>query len=237
MQAHLIVVGFPVSRRTVQRRRVVYGFSRRVFFGETASRVNFWSVEDLVNKSDGVRLVRVTGRTCTVTPTRRNGELGGGDEGEEGVESVFGMVDGREQPGINQWVRQHRHLFGKKKVVAVVAEKRGSAVDNKAQDDSDDDDDDFQVHSEDSDGGSPSSDSSDESGEVSEGGSGSDNSEGSGDEEDEGRLKEKNHPLLRPGAMPRMSRMSRGAIESVISMMEEDFVGGSRGGESDELQA
>src|ERR1700722_3837705 len=41
MQAHLIVVGFPVSRRTVQRRRVAYGFSRRVFFGETASRVNF----------------------------------------------------------------------------------------------------------------------------------------------------------------------------------------------------
>ena len=49
------------------------------------------------------------------------------------------------------------------------------------------------------------------------------------------------HPLLRPGAMP---RMSRAAVDAVVGMVEQDLMGGARRGmqaddeseEEDELE-
>jgi len=53
------------------------------------------------------------------------------------------------------------------------------------------------------------------------------------DEEEEEELKPENHPLLRPGAMP---KMSRAAVDMVVGMMEQDLVGGpEEGDDEDEL--
>jgi hypothetical protein len=220
-------------------------FKEGILWGDSKP-CEFWSVEDLINKTDGVKLVSATGRTCSVILTRKTSEDGGqassgadGDDGDDGVETEFGMVDGREQPGINQWVRQHRHLFGKKKVVEKARGETNNAAKvapNATEADSDDSDEDFEVNSDDEDGGSPSSASSDESASASGGGSEGDAEESGSDVEDEGELRVENHPLLRPGAMP---RMSRAAIDAVVGMMEEDLADGHEGeasnGEEDEL--
>jgi AAA ATPase containing von Willebrand factor type A (vWA) domain len=206
----------------------------------------FWSVEDLIGKSEGLRMVSATGRTCAVVLTRKSdaevdGEVGE-DEEDVGVETEFGLVDAREQEGISQWVRQHRHLFGKKPVVVNgQASGSGNAVTiNNVEDDSDEDDEDFEVDSGDEDGGSAtSSDSSgDENGgggsggDAEESGEGSESEDGDGEEEDE-ELKAENHPLMRPGAMP---RISRAAIDMVVGMVEDDFMGPEREDEEDELE-
>jgi hypothetical protein len=202
----------------------------------------FWSVEELLNKDEGLRLVSATGRTCTVTLTRKSAEVEDVEVtsseygGEEGIETEFGMVDGREQENIKQWVRQHRHLFGKEKVIAPHA--GGSSANKTAKatnqvDDSDDSDEDFEVSGE-SDGGSVTSDSSDEEGSnvSGEGSDGDVGESGEGSDADKSEeLKEENHPLMRPGAMP---RMSRAAINAVVGMVE-DVLRGSDDDEEDEL--
>ena len=119
---------------------------------------------------------------------------------------------------------------------------------------SDTSDDDFVADS-DEDGGEPSSGSSDE--EDGEGGSGDEGSanededgseEGGGSErgsvededqhdgaesEDEGELDPKHHPLLRPGAMP---RMSKAAMEMSIKMVTQDLMGDDGEEGEDELE-
>jgi len=209
----------------------------------------FWSVEDLIGKSEGLRMVSATGRTCTIILTRKSdaevdGEIGE-DEEDVGVETEFTLVDAREQDGISQWVRQHRHLFGKKRVVIVNGQTGGSGSGNavtinNVEDDSDEDDEDFEVDSEDEDGGSASSDSSEESGDNRDGGDAEESGEGSESEDGGGvedeELKAENHPLMRPGAMP---RISRAAIDMVVGMVEEDLMGPGRGrgeDEEDELE-
>ena len=118
------------------------------------------------------------------------------------------------------------------------------------------------VFESDTDGGEPTSDSSDEDEGGDGGGSGgggSDGSDGSGSEgegeededEEEGgdernsddddgadsgeeeELDPKHHPLLRPGAMP---RMSKAAMEMSIKMMTQDIVGEVDEDEEDELE-
>lgn len=197
----------------------------------------FWSVEDLISKTDGLRVVNAGGRTCTVILTRKSGadEEVGEDEEDVGIESEFSMVNSREQDGISRWERQYRHLFGKKKLVEG---QNGTATANGHMDDeSDESDEDFEIDSDEDDNGSPSSDSEDD-----EGGGGQNedkdaeesDAEGSdvGSEEDaEGELQAENHPLMRPGAMP---RMSRAAIDMVVGMVEEDMMGPAQGDESEE---
>ena len=52
--------------------------------------------------------------------------------------------------------------------------------------------------------------------------------EGEDDNDDDDEVQEldpKHHPLLRPGAMP---RMSRAAVEAVVGMVEQDLMGGRK---------
>ncbi|KAJ7147210.1 hypothetical protein C8R46DRAFT_545358 [Mycena filopes] len=177
--------------------------SAGVLWGESKP-CEFWALEDLLSKEEGLRVVSATGRTCTVVLTRKSPpeelaamEL---DEGETdpGVEAAFALIDGKEQEGINKWVRAHRELFGKEKQAGVGAVQ--------VQDDSDEEDDDFEADSE-SDGGSASEDENEDDDNM---------------DEDDGELKAENHPLMRPGAMP---RMSRAAIDMVAAMVGGDLVG------------
>ncbi|KAJ7662912.1 histone chaperone Rttp106-like-domain-containing protein [Mycena rosella] len=145
-----------------------------VLWGESKP-CEFWPLEALLSKADGLRVISATGRTCTVVLTRKSppeerAEL---DEGEAdpGVEAAFSNVDGREQEGINKWVREHRELFGKEMVAGVGALQ--------VQDDSDEEDGDFEADSE-SDGGSASGGSSEEEDSGDE--SGSEEAEDSGGE-------------------------------------------------------
>ncbi|KAG1750417.1 uncharacterized protein EDB91DRAFT_1344093 [Suillus paluster] len=191
----------------------------------------------------------------TPPSTEDHNSKGGQDVDGEGdiVETEFSMVDGREQDPINGWARQRKHLFGKgsapppskatsgKKTTTQEQPSAGgtTAANGPAWDDSDSDDDDFEIASSEDIDHSSSSDS-----EASNSGGGShadDGSEGEDDrgsdavdeesgEESEEELQEAHHPLLRPGAMP---RMSKAAIDVVVDMVNEDLIGGSE--EEDEL--
>ncbi|KAG5637442.1 hypothetical protein H0H81_004551 [Sphagnurus paluster] len=197
--------------------------SQGVLWGESRP-CEFWALEDLIGKSEGLRVVGGTGRTCSIVLTRKSSEdLAEGEE-DVGIEVEFGMVDAKERPGIDAWVRTHRHLFGKK----VVGDTKANAH---AEADSDEEDEDFEMDSdEDLDGSTSSSTSSDE--EQGSGGEGSDDAEESDKEgSDEEEPKEENHPLMRPGAMPR--KMNRAVIDMVVGMVEEDMMGTSNAPEPD----
>ena len=109
----------------------------------------------------------------------------------DGEETDFGMVEGREQDGIRQWVRRVRGSFGKE---ASAGTGDGSGVASGSKDvepngvapmlDDDDDDSDFDVNSEDSDGGSPT-ESSDSDEEAAGAGSGGGAASGSEDEDED----------------------------------------------------
>ena len=108
--------------------------------------------------------------------------------------------------------------------------------------DNDDDDSDFGVDSDDSDGGSPtsSSESDEDGGGAGSGdeatGSESDEDEDAGsDREEDGPLDPARHPLMRAGAMP---KMSKAAMDMAVGMVVDDLVGGhevEQDGEEDEL--
>ncbi|KAI0052425.1 hypothetical protein FA95DRAFT_1553432 [Auriscalpium vulgare] len=123
-------------------------------------------------------------------------------------------------------------------------------------DDDDDDDSDFEVSSEQYDGGSPSSSSSgssggrvkraEKSGEESESVNSGSDDEGSGEENaddddegdvadedageqeepEDGPLDPRHHPLMRPGAVP---KMSRAAMDAAVELVVGDLVGGPSG--------
>ena len=213
-----------------------------------ARPAEFWALGDLARGEAGVRVRTATGRTCSVVLTRRGvhgGEKRGEeamseDEEEEGEETEFQMIDGKEREGILEWVRRHRDAFGiaTAQLAAQAAKMAGTAAEAKdgegtgAGGDSDSDSD-FEVSSASSDGGSPTSGS----------GSGSDpgSGEGEGEAEDDGsepgsqdresdddgdedvvELDPKHHPLLRAGALP---KMSRAAMDAAVGLVVGDLVG------------
>ena len=172
------------------------------------------------------------------------------EDEEQTLDTDIGMVDGKEQEGIARWVKKHRSLFG----VAPVQDDAGaSAAKPQAdEDDSDAEDSDFEDDSS-SDGGSPTSSSGEDEDDEGGGsdkdddaksedlGSGSDRSEDGEEAEADGDVEEAedeedndegeeedmdpaHHPLLRPGAMP---RMSRAAIDAVVGMVEKDLMAGA----------
>lgn len=196
----------------------------------------------------------ILGRKALSSAEDHNG--GGDKEDAEGdiIETEFSMVDGREQDPINAWARQRKHLFGKgsapppskatsgKKAVTEEEPSVGgnTATNGPAWDDSDSDDDDYEIASSEDIDNSSSSDS-----EASDVGSGSQPDDGSEEEDNHGsdvnggeesgeeseeELQEAHHPLLRPGAMPKMSKAT---INAVVDMVNEDLMGGSE--EEDEL--
>lgn len=230
-------------------------FSKEGILWGESKPCEFWAVEDLYGKSDGVRIVG-SGRTCSVILTRK-APSGEDDEEEEdvGEETEFGMVDGKERENINEWVRNHRHLFGKTegsnskvedesdKKTEAKAQFAGPVTIHTLQDGSDDEDDDFSVSVSDLDGSEHSSqegDSSDEEGGGEEGSDeeegdaeGEDGDDGLGNDDDDDEIEELDpaqHPLLRPGAVP---KMSKAAMEMAVGIVEAAFGSGQE--EQDEL--
>ncbi|KAF8439931.1 hypothetical protein L210DRAFT_3339157, partial [Boletus edulis BED1] len=214
-------------------------FDLGVLWGE-GKPCEFWAIDDLIPK-DGVRLISATGRTCSVIFSRKVRGTGR-EEDEDVVETAFSMVDGKEQDPIDAWARHRKHRFGKSLAVAAASHSEGGSRDTRptqpvangngtakgpAWDDSDSDDADFEVaSSEDLEHGS-SDEGEDSEGEGGSGAGSADDggsldSEGveeSGEEEEE--FDEARHPLLRPGAMP---RMSKAAIEAAVDMVHRDLV-------------
>ncbi|KAF7795123.1 hypothetical protein EIP86_006270 [Pleurotus ostreatoroseus] len=180
------------------------------------------------------------------------------EEEEEGeyVETSFNPVDAKEQDGVVRWVKRRKNLFGiaqrpnggaagsdaKGKGKAVVDETKvdvkgkGKAVAVLDEDSDDSDDEDF-VDDSGSDGGSPTSSDSEDN----DNNGGSDGAEDSGSEEaeddeaaededeEEGDMDPEHHPLLRAGAMP---RMSKSAMNMALGMMNESMFSGAAGGSS-----
>ncbi|KAG6816835.1 hypothetical protein H0H87_002484 [Tephrocybe sp. NHM501043] len=192
-----------------------------ILWGESKP-CEFWALEDLIGKSDGVRVVGGAGRTCTVVITRKStseSEDIGEDEEDMGVEAEFGMVDSKERSGIEAWARTFKHLFGKKKVVGE------AKTINQVEDDSDEEDEDFEMDTdEELDGSEATSSDSDESDDDEGSVKDSEGSDAEGElgSDREEELKEEHHPLLRPGAMPR--RMNRAVIDMVVGMVEDDML-------------
>ncbi|KAH9856091.1 hypothetical protein C2E23DRAFT_722740 [Lenzites betulinus] len=203
---------------------------------------------------DGVRTLTATGRTCSVILRRRRRAPGAcADDAEDEAadeddwEDVdFGMVDGKEQEPIGRWIKTHRHLFGRTTEThagdggggAPQADSKGKgkakADDPRAEDTEDEEDSDFTMDDSDEESSGDDSDvsGSDASADGDEGGGKggeeerNTSDEATGDEaEDEEELDPQHHPLLRPGAMP---RMSRAAVDAVVGMVEQDLMGSGR---------
>ncbi|KAF5336678.1 hypothetical protein D9758_015687 [Tetrapyrgos nigripes] len=228
--------------------------SQGILWGESKP-CEFFAVEDLINKDEGLRMMSATGRTVTLIVVRKTNDSDR-EEGEEdvGEESQFSLIDGKEQDGINRWIKHHRHLFGGKNASSGGDEKSGASKEttsapaaaplvsgpmtlNQMSIDSDDEEDeDFAAKSDDESGGSGVSDEGDSDNSDADGEADEEEAVGSedgdGDEEEE-ELKPEHHPLLRPGAMP---RMSRAAIDMVVDMVADDLVGsGQASDEEDQL--
>jgi len=210
-----------------------------------ARPAEFWALADLARGEAGVRVRTATGRTCSVVLTRRSAhgsseEAKSENEEEEGEETEFQMIDGKEREGILEWVRRHRDAFGIAPAQrgAQAPQMAGTAAEAKdgegtgAGGDSDSDSD-FEVSSASSDGGSPSSGSNSGSGSGSDAGSGEGEDDGSedlsqgGESDDDGdedvvELDPKHHPLLRAGALP---KMSRAAMDAAVGLVVGDLVG------------
>ncbi|KAH9891610.1 hypothetical protein C8Q73DRAFT_837222 [Cubamyces lactineus] len=208
---------------------------------------------------DGVRTLSATGRTCSVilrrigggpakTPT--NGHKKGEDDEDEesddeaeGEDIDFGMVDGREQETIGRWIKSHRHLFGKSPqsspspLAGSTAVDKGKgkakADDPRNEDTEDEEDSDFTMDSSDEESSGDDSDASGSDAGEGEGSDGEDEGNASDDVTDDEveELDPAHHPLLRPGAMP---RMSRAAVDAVVGMVEQDLMGGARRGMQDD---
>jgi len=218
-----------------------------ILWGESKP-CEFWPVADLISKTKGLRIAG-SGRICSVILTRRNRaeDIGDDEEDDVGEETEFGMIDAKEIESINEWVRSHRHLFGNQRNKTISKEDlpkvqpAGPLTIRTLTEESDDEDDDFSASVSDLDGSeglSEESSSEDDEENENESKHGSVDEHGSdvdmedrGDED--GELDPAKHPLLRPGAMP---RMSRAALEMAVDIVENAFVGtaGQEDGE-DEL--
>jgi hypothetical protein len=212
----------------------------------------FWALEDLKGKTDGVRIVTATGRMCSLFLTRKSPPTEGEaeeDDGEDiGEETQFSMIDGKEQEGINSWVRKYRHLFGKgagepKDEPQAKEEKEkplnaGPQTILQLDDRSDDSDEDFEASSVSEQGASSSGESDEEGGGDASGDEDeamdTDGEAGDNPNEDleEEELDPARHPLMRPGAMP---KLSQAAMDMVVGMVEADMMGNSDDEEKDEL--
>ncbi|EIW74817.1 hypothetical protein CONPUDRAFT_93636 [Coniophora puteana RWD-64-598 SS2] len=235
-------------------------FDEGMLWGESKP-CEFWPVHGLASK-DGLRVVSPTGRTCSVILRRvapPSEKKGGGDgesdeEEEEGPETEFTMIDGREQEPIQTWIRARAHRFGRApgEVTSPVKGKGkgGDAANPKAPggslavpqtaangpawDDSDSEDEDFNA-SDDGDDGDDSDADSDDSG---SGGEDDDNDAGRDEDDDSDdeveELDPRHHPLLRAGAVP---RLSRAAVDAVVDMMGGGGASPARAGVEAEVVA
>ena len=251
-----IISGTSVTLTTVERAGPIAGITafRGVretslwFFGSAGAGIladarpaEFWALADLARGEAGVRVRTATGRTCSVVLTRRSAHANEeAKEEEEGEETEFQMIDGKERDGILEWVRKHRDAFGiapaqrgaqAPQMAGTTAEaKDGEGAGAGGDSDSDSD---FEVSSASSDGGSPSSGSNSGAGSGSDAESGEGEDDGSehgsqgGENDDDGdedavELDPKHHPLLRAGALP---KMLRAAMDAAVGLVVGDLVG------------
>jgi hypothetical protein len=242
-----------------------------ILWGESKP-CEFWGVEDLIGRTEGLKIIGGIGKTCSVILTRRSrtaapapqaGDKNTSAEGttaedelEEdlGEETEFSMVDSKEKEGIENWVKQHRHMFGtaggrvppqeptKLEKLAPV----GPLTIHQMADESDLSDEDFAASSSDDDssegdlsseGSGEEGDEGDETEEDSEGNEGragsAESGEGDGEEEEEEEeLDPKHHPLLRAGRLP---KMSKAVMDIAVGMVVDDLVAGDDDDEIDEL--
>ncbi|KAH9969354.1 hypothetical protein BJV74DRAFT_799359 [Russula compacta] len=108
-----------------------------------ARPAEFWAVADLAPGDAGVRVRTATGRTCSVVLTRRRRPLllprgnETDDEDDEGEETEFQMIDGKERERILEWVRSYRGSFGITKEQAALQdeaqEEAAAAADGQGQ--------------------------------------------------------------------------------------------------------
>ena len=179
------------------------------------------------------------------------GERGDGEEEEEeeGEETEFQMIDGKERERILEWVRRHRGAFGIANIrgkddEAKAQESSRSGINGREEEtggggrEDSDSDSDFEASGE-SDGGSPSGSSNSGSGSGSrrsdvgsDAGSGDEDEPENEDEEEDGsgneselddNLDPKHHPLLRAGALP---KMSRAAMDAAVELTVGDLLVG-----------
>lgn len=216
-----------------------------------ARPAEFWALGDLARGDAGVCVRSATGRTCTVVLTRcpaaRTALTEETEEDDEGEETEFQMIDGKERERIVEWVRRHKSAFG----IAVPqgAEAGGAGAGGGggvvARGGDSDSDSDFEQESGGSDGGSPSSGGSSSGpgehevteGSENEGGAGESSVEAEGDDgDDEGddeeivELDPKRHPLLRAAAAGAIPKLSRAAVDVVVGLVVDDLVGQGLGG-------
>ena len=189
---------------------------------------------------DSVRSLSATGRTFSLFVRRVGEAMEGDEENEEGEETEFSLIDGKNQDAVARWVQENRPRFGASQRPTYVTQNGTEAdelatdedtPEKKANEDSEDmDDSDFESDSQ-SDGGSASSDSlnNENPGEEDEGQSGSDS--GVDEEMEETSLDPSKHPLLREGAVPRMSKAT---LNAVVGMVEEDLAKGAQAVYDDE---
>ncbi|KIJ34929.1 hypothetical protein M422DRAFT_34860, partial [Sphaerobolus stellatus SS14] len=218
-------------------------YSEGMLFGEKKPCI--WiGIEDI----ESVRTLSATGRTFSMFAKRvPDAAAKEEDEEAEGEETEFSMIDGKHQDAVNQWIHANQRRFGVKKEKrteeSASAEQdskvNGEALGEEAEKngllgvDEDEDDSDFEMESDSDDDDSVLTDSSNEGGEGSgdeeadsdEGGE----DEGAGEDEEaeeeeaeEEELDPAKHPLMAPGAMP---RMSKAAIDMVVGMVEKDLTG------------
>ncbi|KAJ8516989.1 hypothetical protein ONZ45_g5754 [Pleurotus djamor] len=218
-----------------------------ILWGESKP-CEFWSVEDLINRTEGLRIVGGTGKTCSVLLTRRPQQKADqeGDEpaDTEGEETQFGVIDAKEQDPMNDWIRNHRHLFGSVNGQAPPPATKSQqkplpsgniTLANAQFDDDEDSDSSFNDEESDDSGGSGSDSGSDD--EEAEGHPSGAPSDAVGDDEEdvamesEEELDPAKHPLLRQGALP---KMSRAAMDMAVKMVTDDLMGEPEG-EEDEL--
>ncbi|KAF8200318.1 histone chaperone Rttp106-like-domain-containing protein [Pholiota molesta] len=167
-----------------------------ILWGESKP-CEFWPVDALLGRAEGLRVIG-SGRTCTVVLTRRSAPAEDGQEAEEeeedmGEESEFGMVDAKEREGINEWVRNHRHLFGK-----THGEKNGKKEEETTK-------------------------SRIRRMRIFDEREGSEDEGDENDAEEGGNLDPARHPLLRPGAMP---KMSKAALEMAVELWKRPSLAG-----------
>lgn len=208
----------------------LYFFDEGILWGEQKP-CEFIPLEEIAASSDGggVKTLSATGRSFSLFVRKKavaDDTSDAEQEQEEGEELEFSLIDGKEQDNVLQWIRKFRHQFGKKQEslgpvqgISSRDKGKGKAIDQNGANgaESDASDEDFEMDS-DSDGGSPTSGSeeSEDDAKESEEEAEDSNDDGDGDEEE---LDPKHHPLLRPGAMP---KMTQAAMSAVVAMMEQD---------------
>ncbi|KIY66964.1 hypothetical protein CYLTODRAFT_376949 [Cylindrobasidium torrendii FP15055 ss-10] len=204
-------------------------FADGVLWGE-AKPCEFWPADSIVD----IRVISATGRQCSATIIRRSE-----DEDEEGVQTGFTFLDGREQDGIRQWVKKYRKVpQGTDEQEAELVPTAGKMTINSLAMLSDSEDDDYTESDDSSDEDGEGEESEDEDGDGDgEPDSNADDDEDADPDDDEemagpdDELDPAHHPLMRPGAMP---KMSKAAMNMVVGMMEEGLGGGVE--EVDELE-